>query len=110
MGKIGIIIVGIIVILAIVAYPIAYYSSAAVQEVTVQEKWIKYHGKDAKYLFSDLDGNVYSIEDSVLLFVFDASDRYARIKEGTSYTIKTYGWRIKILSWYPNAIEIKPNN
>ena len=91
----------------IITYNALWYGSKEIKEVTIDEKWIKYHNNDAKYLFSDTEGNVYSIEDSLLLWSWNASDRYAFIKPNTPYEITTYGWRIPILSSYPNAIKIQ---
>lgn len=85
----------------------AFYASEETKTVTVKEKWVKYQRDDQKYLFSDMQGNVYAIDDSLLLWVWDASDRYAKIEEGQTYTITTYWWRIRILSWYTNAVEIE---
>ncbi|MCK4781372.1 DUF1523 family protein [Candidatus Parcubacteria bacterium] len=97
----------IIVVLGLLAiYPVALHTSGTSKEITVKEKWVKYHREDAKYLFSDEENNVYSIEDSIWLIKFDASDRYAKITEGKRYLIKTYGWRIRILSSYSNAMGI----
>jgi len=99
---------GIIICLVFFAiYSTAYYNSSLTKTIQIKEKWVKYHGTDAKYLFSDTEGNVYSGEDSLLLWQFDASDRYAAIEEGETYRITTYGWRIRILSWYPNIVKIE---
>jgi len=89
-------------------YTILYYSSATEKTITVKEKWVKYYDNGAKYLFSDTEGNVYSIEDSILLLKFDASDRYAKLEVGKTYRVKLYGWRVRMLSWYQNAVEIEP--
>ena len=97
----------VLCVIAFVVYAGAYYASDEVVIVTVEEKWTKYHSGDAKYLFSNEEGVVYSIEDSLLLWQFDASDRYALIKAGGTYEITTYGWRIHILSWYKNAMHIE---
>ena len=98
-----------VVVLAIAlvgAFVVAFHNSASTQTVEVNEKWVKYHGGDQLYLFSDKNGNVYAIDDSILLWTWDASDRYARIQPHTTYQITTYWWRVHILSWYPNAIEV----
>lgn len=89
------------------SYVTALKNSVEEHTITVKEKWIKYHENDAKYLISDTDNTVYSIEDSFWFWTWDASDRYARIEIGKAYTIKTIGWRIHILSWYKNIIELK---
>jgi len=75
--------------------------------ITVHEKWIKGQGENGqKYLFSDQNGNVFSIEDSYWKWTFDASDRFANIQENKTYDIKTFGRRSHWFSNYPNAIEI----
>ena len=88
-------------------YGILYRASKDTKEITVDEKWVKNNGESGKYLFSDTEGNVYSIEDSAWLWSWNASDRYAFIKTNTTYEITTYGWRIPFLSSYPNAISIE---
>jgi len=76
--------------------------------VTVQQKWIKSQGKnDMTYLFSDENGNVYSIQDSWWKMTFDASDRYAKLKIGRAYRIETFGRRLHVPTNYPNAIHIE---
>ena len=104
--KIGI---GLVVFLlsATLTYGVLYRASENTKQITVDEKWVKYHNDDAKYLFSDTEGNVYSIEDTPWLWSWNSSDRYALIKANTTYEITTYGWRIPFLSCYPNAVYIK---
>ncbi len=98
------IIIAVMVILAIF-YGIALHGSIDYKEITTKEKWVKYQNDDAKYLVSDVNDNVYSLEDSWWFLTFDASDRYSRIELNTTYKIKTIGWRIRILSQYPNIVE-----
>ena len=97
----------LVVIVAIIVYAGAYYASDETVVVTVEEKWTKYHSGDEKYLFSSENDVVYSVEDSLWLFRFDASDRYAAIEPGETYEITTYGWRVPFLTWYKNAIEME---
>ncbi len=82
--------------------------SDATYTITVNEKWIKGQGEHGqKYLMSDMDGNVYSIEDSYWKWIFDSSNRYAVIQPGHTYYLKTFGRRSPFFSNYPNAIEIR---
>jgi len=106
MDKTTILIAGIVILIAII-YPTALHMSEEEKTITVKEKWMKYHQEEGKYLVSDLEGNVYSIQDSVWYFQFDASDRYAMMDANKTYEVKTIGWRIKILSWYSNIIEFE---
>jgi hypothetical protein len=99
--------VGILLLVSIVAYPVALFGSEQQQEITIDEKWTKQHGNgNMKYLVSDTDGNVYSIDDCHLYLRWDASNRYANIDEGKTYDVVLIGWRVPILSWYQNIIEI----
>lgn len=83
----------------------------AAYTITVNEKWIKAQGQNGqKYLMSDAEGNVYSIEDSYWKWIFDASNRYAAIKPGHTYHITTFGRRSPFFSNYPNAITIEEVN
>ena len=97
----------VVIVAAIAVCAVVYYASDEIVTVTVDEKWTKYHSGDAKYLFSDEKGIVYSMEDSLLLWKFDASNRYASIESGKSYEITTYGWRIPVLSWYKNVVSVR---
>ena len=108
MGHDTLMVIGIVLVLvALLAYPIALYNSAETKKITVQEKWMKVHQDQGKYLVSDTEGNVYAIQDSVWLWKFDASDRYARVEANNTYNITTYGWRVRILSWYPNILALE---
>ena len=53
------------------------------------------------------DCGVLSVADSFLDFDFSSSDRFASIKEGKRYEFTTRGWRVPLLSWFPNIIKIK---
>ena len=98
---------GILILALLVSYPLALYGTEQQHEITIEEKWTKQHGNDMKYLVSDTDGNVYTIEDCIWLWKWDASNRYASIDEGKTYDVTLIGWRIQVLSWYQNIVEIE---
>jgi len=98
----------IIIMVAItLPYAIPYYASPAKHTIVVYEKWTTGGSSAANYFFSDTYGNVYSVENSWLLLQYDMSERYAALQEGKTYEITTYGWRIKWLGFYPNAVKIE---
>ena len=99
--------VPVLVVVVVAIFGIAIMGTEQQQVITIDEKWTKYHNNDAKYLVSDTDGNVYSIEDSVFFWKFDASNRYACIDDGETYQVTMVGWRKPFLSWYRNIIEIE---
>lgn len=107
--KVNFKVVGLLVLLGIVIPGsfLIFYGSEEEINVTVKEKWVKNYSDSSIYLFSDTDGNVYEITDSLFLWKWEASNRYAFIEINKTYQITTYGWRIPFLSSYPNAIYIE---
>lgn len=53
------------------------------------------------------DQGTFAIKDSFLIWRFDSSDVYGRIKDGQSYEAEVIGWRIPFLSMYPNIVEAR---
>ena len=47
-----------------------------------------------------------SVEDELFKLRFDSADVYGKINEGESYNFKTVGWRIPLISSFPNVIEV----
>ena len=73
--------------------------------ITIQEK-LGAHGNEGQYLVIDTENNVYTVEDNYFLMSFDASNRYAKMRTGGSYLVRTRGIRLPLLTWYPNIMEI----
>lgn len=80
-------------------------------EVTIKEKWTKVisNGESVSglYLFSTTDGNVYSIQDTLWHWNFNAADRYALIQPDKTYNIWLFGIRMPFFSMYQNAYRIE---
>lgn len=80
-------------------------------DITVTGKEVKRtNDKDTYLIFADIENSdkteVFKIEDSLIFFSFDSSDKYAKLKEGETYTVKVYGMRIKFMSQYRNIVKI----
>jgi hypothetical protein len=105
-GFMGIItiIIGLILI-AFFIYGILYAITEGSETIKIKEKWIKYHGDDAKYLVSSTNGQVFQITDTIIKWRWDSSNLYASIDEGDKCTIKTQGWRFPLFSDYKNILE-----
>ena len=75
--------------------------------VTVKDKdRVSDKNKYLVYTFdSEGESRVFEITDSVLKWRFDSSDDYNRIEVGKTYKFTTGGYRIPLLSWYPNIYE-----
>lgn len=53
---------------------------------------------------------VISNEDSLLMMKFHSVDLQANIKEGKNYDFTLRGYRVPILSWFPNLDGAEPQN
>lgn len=73
--------------------------------ITIREKWAMEDG--SFYLFSDTNGSIYSIQNSLIKGVFNSAERYAQIQKGRNYRIETFGKRSHLPENYPNAIRIE---
>lgn len=95
----------IICIGLLIGYNVLYAITTGSETITIKEKWVKYHGEEAKYLISSTNGQVFQITDSIIKWRFDSSNLYADIEEGNRCKIKIQGWRFPILSDYKNILE-----
>jgi hypothetical protein len=74
---------------------------------TVTDKGVKRHGEsNDKYLVYTDDGT-YEITDSLFWPRFDSSDLYGCIEVGKTYQFTVAGYRVPLLTMYPNIYEAK---
>lgn len=102
----NIILIGIAVLL-IVLLMFSEYLNNQEKVITVTDKYIKRNGKTDIYLVVDEDKNTYKITDLFFKFKFNSTDLYNELEKGQTYNIKTSGFRVKILSQYPNINKIE---
>ena len=53
------------------------------------------------------DKGTFKLEDDIFRGNFYSSDVYGKLKEDSTYTFKTTGYRIGWMSQYPNIVEVK---
>lgn len=99
-----IIIAGILIYLI---YNVAYVLSQGDDQLTVKEKWVKYQGRDAKYLVSSTAGEVYEISDSWIFWRWNSSDLYAYLEPGMNCKIHYQGFRFPFMSDYKNILKVE---
>ena len=100
----------VLILVASVCTMAAMDATKQTQEITIDKMWTKSSPSDDKaqiYLVSDVDSNVYCVKDTMVFWKFDASDRWAKLDEGKTYSVTTVGWRVRFASMYPNIIEIE---
>ncbi len=103
--------VAVILILIAVIYMGSNLATKGSVHGVVVDKAVKVEstGKttDSKYLvFVETDGGdtvTLEVTDGLAVGRFNSSDVYGNIKRGETYTFKTIGMRIPIISQYPNV-------
>jgi len=100
-----IVIIAIILVIGVILLP-GFLKVSNQQEVivTVTDKGIKGKDSNDKYLiYTDI--TTYEITDALFKWRWDSSDLYGAIQVGKTYKIETGGYRIGILSTYPNIYK-----
>lgn len=108
-GQIIVILIGGLIILSLLIYILGYSLTTGSEIITIKEKWVKYHGDDAKYLVSSTNEQVFQITDTFFYWRFDSSDLYTSLDEGETCKIKTQGWRFPFFSNYKNILSVSCN-
>lgn len=85
---------------------VTYALTSSRSTFTVIGKENTYQGKSTKYLVYN-DITTYEISDSIVYMRFDSSDVYGKVTVGKTYEAKLQGFRLPILSMYPNIITLK---
>ena len=101
-----IIIFAVLTAFVVGVFVIGVYADLQISETTINvtEK-IGAHGDSGQYLIIASDDTVYTVEDNLFQWKFDASDRYAALKVGKTYHVKCSGFRNHFLSMYKNILE-----
>lgn len=99
----------LIVLVALGGFLFVWQSGSAMQTshatITVTDK-VGAHGESGQYLvFTDTE--VFTVEDNVFEWSFDATDRYNSIKVGKTYNVTLTGERNHFWSMYRNIIAIE---
>ena len=91
----------------IVFYFISYYSEDT-QICTVEDKdrASGQNGSDMR-VYTEECGNL-AVADALFKGHFSSSDVYADIEPGQKYEFTTIGFRVPLLSMFPNIIEAEP--
>jgi hypothetical protein len=102
----------VLVVLVFLSSPFLYaYGTQRNSEITIKkmERIVSSNGRSSKYLIFAEDG-VYENTDNLLRMKFDSADIYSQLQKGKTYMCNIYGWRVPLLSIYPNIVKCKENN
>jgi competence protein ComGC len=64
-------------------------------------------GKIESFYLVYTDQGTFKLKDDMFRGNFYSSDVYGRIRQDSTYNFKTSGYRIGVVSEYPNIIEVK---
>ncbi|MFB6372289.1 MAG: hypothetical protein ABEN55_04095, partial [Bradymonadaceae bacterium] len=64
--------------------------------------------KRTPYIVYTESGDVYQVSDRWVLGHVTASNVAASISEGACYRFDIEGFRVPLLSWYPNVLDVHP--
>lgn len=103
-GK-GVAILAVFVLLLFMCSGFMTFSTTAPSTVTINKTERVTTGDSSKYLVYT-DTEVFENTDSLWYTKFNSSDIHGRLKAGHTYVVKVSGWRIPVLSWYRNIVEI----
>lgn len=106
LGVIGLVLLG----LCFTSAPYQILTSRTIENVLVKEKQVSTESnKETKLVVSTYliftDAGVFRNDDSFWHFKYNSSDVYGLLDNGKRYNLKVYGWRIPILTMYPNIVK-----
>lgn len=88
---------------------VAVVGALTVSEATITiEERVGAHGEEGIFLIITAEGEQFTVEDNLFRLQFDASNRYAALKEGGRYHVTCTGWRYPLFSWYRNIVAATP--
>ncbi len=100
----------ILIALCFTNAPYQWATQRTIDDVLVKDKQVttQSYGKQDKvgstYLIFT-DQGVFRNDDAGWFLKYDSSDIYGNLDVGKHYRFKVYGWRIPIVSMYPNLVH-----
>lgn len=82
-----------------------YNSSIDTVTTTLNSKERVCHSDKCKYMLYT-DAEVLENTDSLRYGKWDSSDLYGDLEAGKTYQFKVVGWRMPVLSWHRNVLEV----
>jgi hypothetical protein len=106
----GIIITAVVLVIAIFTFNIVSYfhTETFTTKVTSKERITKKSGDNIEsFYLVYTDKGTLKLEDDVLRGNWESSDVYGKLKNDSSYTFTTTGFRFGLFSMYPNIIGVQ---
>ena len=103
----------ILVALMFTNAPYQWVTQRSIDDVLIKDKQISTESvrttnKVASTYLIFTDHGVFRNDDAGWFLKYNSSDLYGNLDVGQHYRFKVYGWRIPILSMYPNVVRAEP--
>jgi len=97
----------IAVVIGLLFFGVAYKNSDGPATFTVKSKERVAGGDSSHYLIWTHEGEVFQVDDTIWFGRWDSSDLYGQLEVDQKYSGTVAGWRVPILSWYRNILEVE---
>jgi hypothetical protein len=104
-----------VVAAGLIALAIGYFASVRTLddcEVTAKDRSVSVSSDSNGNVKSTTDQRVYTscgvftVTDNPLLLRFNSADTYGALVEGQTLDLEVIGWRVGLLSWFPNVLSV----
>ncbi len=95
------------VVIGLITTIVLYNTSSFEKVVEVKEKYIRYRRRSSNYHVVDTDDNIYQIGNLWFKGDFDRAEDYAKLKVGSKYKVKGYGYRVPLLDMYKKIYHLE---
>jgi len=101
-----------VVFMLLMLHVMYVYQTADVTTATVNRLDHKVSGGGRNMPVSDeylifTSKGVFKNADEMFRMKWNSSDIQGELKEGATYRLHYYGWRVPFLSWYPNVYKVE---
>jgi hypothetical protein len=99
-----VIVAAVTVTAGVVSYGAALHGTERTVTATITKTWVQQTKDGSQYMIGTNKG-VFEDDDSLFYLKFSSSDYYNNMQVGKTYTFDVTGWRIPILSAWPNIVS-----
>lgn len=79
--------------------------TSRVEEIQVEKKYSYVDNAFSKFMIKDIHNRHYCVNNSFWYWKWDCIEDWNRIEKGDRINAVVYGWRIPILSIFPNVVS-----
>lgn len=100
--------IAVLMVVALLS-PVYYvYGTSETETVAVEDTFYRVSDGKQIYMVEFSDGRTMRVSDSLLRGHFSSTDDWRALRAGESVEVSYYGWRIPVLSVFPNVYRVNP--